>query len=171
MKRLILSMTAIAAFAIASHAAIAADMPARQPLPPQMPVKAVAPIFNWSGFYVGVHGGYGWGKSSLSDPAFAVARVGAPACRPRSRRAKQSRTPRLQSSKGSSVSYQPPSFIRYVFTFSLPRPVDCDCGCKVLSARRLFGAGRATNHGTFDSRAPPHGLIIGTNARLCPSFR
>jgi outer membrane immunogenic protein len=70
MKRLLLSMTAIAALAIASQAAIAADMPARQPLPPQMPVKAVAPIFNWSGFYVGVHGGYGWGKSSFSDPAF-----------------------------------------------------------------------------------------------------
>src|SRR6185436_9827738 len=34
-----------------------------------MPVKAVpapvmaAPVFNWSGFYIGAHGGYAWGRN------------------------------------------------------------------------------------------------------------
>jgi outer membrane immunogenic protein len=65
MKRVLLSMTAIAAIAVASQAAYAADMPVRQSLPQQMPVKAMPPIFNWSGFYVGAHGGYGWGRSQF----------------------------------------------------------------------------------------------------------
>lgn len=68
MKRVLLSMTAIAAIAVASQAAHAADMPTRQPLPEQMPVKAMPPIFNWSGFYTGLHAGYGWGRSRHDDP-------------------------------------------------------------------------------------------------------
>jgi outer membrane immunogenic protein len=73
MKRVLLSMTAIAAIAVASQAAHAADMPVRQPLPEQMPVKAMPPIFNWSGFYTGLHAGYGWGRSSHSAPALGGA--------------------------------------------------------------------------------------------------
>ncbi len=68
MKRVLLSMTAIAVVAVAAQSAIAADIPARKALPPQA-VKALPPIFNWSGFYVGVHGGYGWGNSAFDAAA------------------------------------------------------------------------------------------------------
>ena len=69
MKRVILSMTALAVIAAAAPAAIAADMPVRRPLP-EMAVKAPQPpIFNWSGFYVGAHAGYGWGRSKFDAAA------------------------------------------------------------------------------------------------------
>jgi outer membrane immunogenic protein len=43
---------------------MAADLPAR------MPVKAppvVAPVFTWTGCYIGAHGGYGWGHKKWSN--------------------------------------------------------------------------------------------------------
>ncbi|MBR1120845.1 porin family protein [Bradyrhizobium lablabi] len=47
----------ILALAASVSAACAADMPAAA----RAPVKApISPAFNWSGFYVGVMGGYGW---------------------------------------------------------------------------------------------------------------
>jgi outer membrane immunogenic protein len=65
MKRLLLATTAVLAFGVAS--ASAADLPHRQ-----MPAKAVtyiAPPYNWTGFYVGINGGGGWGgRSSYSAP-------------------------------------------------------------------------------------------------------
>jgi high affinity Mn2+ porin len=52
--------------------AIAADIPVR------MPVKApyIQPLFDWTGFYIGAHAGFGRGSSSavLSDPAIATTR-------------------------------------------------------------------------------------------------
>lgn len=54
MKRFFLATSAlIAATAVAS----AADLPMRAPAPAPAPVY-VAPVFTWSGFYVGVNGGY-----------------------------------------------------------------------------------------------------------------
>jgi opacity protein-like surface antigen len=32
-----------------------------------LPVKAAAAAWSWSGFYIGVHGGYGWGRDPFSD--------------------------------------------------------------------------------------------------------
>jgi outer membrane immunogenic protein len=69
MKRVLFSTTAIVALAIVSQAALAADMPVRKPMPPQGQVMAPPPVFNWSGFYVGAHAGYGWGTSRFSAPA------------------------------------------------------------------------------------------------------
>jgi len=46
------------------QAASAADMPVK------MPVKAapiVAPVYNWTGFYVGINGGIGWGRTNQTD--------------------------------------------------------------------------------------------------------
>jgi opacity protein-like surface antigen len=43
---------------------IAADLPIKAP-----PDAVVAP--SWSGYYFGVHGGWGWGKTHISDPLFS----------------------------------------------------------------------------------------------------
>ena len=46
----------LAATSLAAHAA---DLPARAPYSP--PPVAV-PVYNWTGIYLGVNGGYGWGR-------------------------------------------------------------------------------------------------------------
>jgi outer membrane immunogenic protein len=50
---------------LSTFSAVAADMPA-QPSPP----VAAAPL--WTGFYIGLHGGGGWGRSRLEDPDFEI---------------------------------------------------------------------------------------------------
>ena len=55
MKRSLLST---AALALMSSAGLAADLPIYEP-PPAM-VSPAPMASNWSGFYIGVHGGYGW---------------------------------------------------------------------------------------------------------------
>jgi outer membrane immunogenic protein len=60
MKRFLLASTGMLALAGLIGSAHAAD------LPRQMVTKApayVAPYYNWTGFYVGVNGGGGWGRS------------------------------------------------------------------------------------------------------------
>jgi outer membrane immunogenic protein len=70
MRRISLSLLAATAMGlIVSQGASAADM--------RMPVKAPAPlpppVQDWSGIYVGLEGGYGWGKQNFDnfDPFFA----------------------------------------------------------------------------------------------------
>jgi outer membrane immunogenic protein len=46
---------ALAATTITAHAA---DLPARPAYPP----PAAAPVYNWTGIYLGINGGYGWGS-------------------------------------------------------------------------------------------------------------
>src|SRR3974390_290655 len=47
--------------------ALAAGMAsAAHAAPPPPPV----PMYNWSGFYIGAHGGYGWGRDPLTDTLF-----------------------------------------------------------------------------------------------------
>lgn len=61
MKRLLLS--GIALLALAAQPATAADLPVKAPV-----MRAsVAAVFDWTGFYAGVHGGYGWGRSKQTD--------------------------------------------------------------------------------------------------------
>ena len=56
-----------AAMLLASWGAHAADMPLKAP--------PVVPVYGWSGFYVGVNGGYSWGpwSSTSVSPIFATA--------------------------------------------------------------------------------------------------
>ena len=56
MKRILLAGLGLFAFA-AVQPALSAD----QPLPYKAP-PAYAPMFNWTKCYLGVHGGYGWGR-------------------------------------------------------------------------------------------------------------
>ena len=56
MKRLVTATIGLLAFAAAP--ALAADLPRKAP-----PMPA-APLWSWSGFYIGVNGGYSWGRSS-----------------------------------------------------------------------------------------------------------
>jgi outer membrane immunogenic protein len=56
-------LASIAALAFSSACAFAADMPAKAPL-----YQAAAPVFNWSGFYVGVNGGGLWGRTNQPEP-------------------------------------------------------------------------------------------------------
>lgn len=62
-RRLI--VTNILAAVLSVGAVQAADLPARMPV--KAPVVA-APIFTWTGFYVGAHAGYGWGSNGWGDP-------------------------------------------------------------------------------------------------------
>jgi outer membrane immunogenic protein len=69
MKRIVLA----AALAFGAVPALAADLPAPAP-PPRAPaayVPVAAPVYNWSGIYVGINGGYGFGTSSWDFSSLA----------------------------------------------------------------------------------------------------
>jgi outer membrane immunogenic protein len=63
MKRLFLAACAGLLAAMMATPSSAADLPR----PVYKGPAFVAPVFTWTGFYVGVNGGYGWGKSDW-DP-------------------------------------------------------------------------------------------------------
>jgi len=64
MKRILMA----GAFALAAAGqAIAADLPMPGPVPPPAYIPVV-PIYNWTGFYIGVNGGGAFGNSSWTDP-------------------------------------------------------------------------------------------------------
>jgi outer membrane immunogenic protein len=70
MRRISLNLLAATAMGlIASQAALAADI--LRKAPPPAPVAP--PIQDWSGIYVGLEGGYGWGKQNFNnfDPFFS----------------------------------------------------------------------------------------------------
>jgi outer membrane immunogenic protein len=65
MKRLAVAVAA--ATTLVAAPAVAADL--------RMPVKAPvvhAPVFNWSGCYIGAHGGGGWGEKRAFDPILGL---------------------------------------------------------------------------------------------------
>jgi outer membrane immunogenic protein len=64
------------AFALAiGGQALAADLPPPPPAPraPATYVPVAAPVYNWSGIYIGINGGYGFGTSAWSDPTAGIA--------------------------------------------------------------------------------------------------
>jgi outer membrane immunogenic protein len=65
MKRVLLSAVAFAAL---MGSASAADIPRRVEQVRAAPVAYVTPVYNWSGFYAGINGGFGWGTGSFSGP-------------------------------------------------------------------------------------------------------
>ena len=65
MKQLLLAGVAVLALGVAS--ASAADLPRRQAMPAKAPMY-MAPIYSWTGPYIGINGGGGWGRSNFSSP-------------------------------------------------------------------------------------------------------
>jgi outer membrane immunogenic protein len=55
--------TALAAVMLAS-AAQAADLPRKAPV---LKAPVAEPVFTWTGFYIGAHGGYGWTKNKWNN--------------------------------------------------------------------------------------------------------
>jgi outer membrane immunogenic protein len=64
MKKLFLASAAV--IALAASSASAADLRAK-PVYKAPPPPVVAPVYNWSGFYVGAHVGGAWGHTSVSQ--------------------------------------------------------------------------------------------------------
>jgi outer membrane immunogenic protein len=60
-KKLLL---AVSALALSAATASAADLAAR----PYVKAPPLPAVYDWSGFYIGVNGGYGWGRDSFADP-------------------------------------------------------------------------------------------------------
>jgi outer membrane immunogenic protein len=60
MKRLLLASVGVLAL---GGAAAAADLPPAPPTTPYYKAPPYNPAYNWSGFYVGINGGGGWGRS------------------------------------------------------------------------------------------------------------
>jgi outer membrane immunogenic protein len=61
----LLGIGLLASVGVGAGSAVAADMPVRPAAAPVM----VAPVFvpDWAGFYVGIHGGGGWGRESFES--------------------------------------------------------------------------------------------------------
>jgi len=53
--------------------ALAADLPPAPPVKaPAVYLPPVLPVYNWSGVYVGVNGGWGWGSAKYTVPAIGI---------------------------------------------------------------------------------------------------
>jgi outer membrane immunogenic protein len=68
MKKLILAGAAVLTLASALRPATAADIP----VPVYRPAPTVV-IFSWTGFYIGAHGGGGWGRKETSTAPYTFA--------------------------------------------------------------------------------------------------
>src|SRR5215813_10564712 len=63
MKAFLFTSAVALALAGAVGTASAADLARRPPPPPPPRAPVVAPSYNWTGLYVGINGGYGFGRS------------------------------------------------------------------------------------------------------------
>jgi outer membrane immunogenic protein len=65
MKRFLLASASVLVMAGSNGAATAADL-SRPPPPFVTKAPYFAPYYNWTGFYAGINGGWGWGSSNWS---------------------------------------------------------------------------------------------------------
>jgi outer membrane immunogenic protein len=65
MRKLLLASAGV--LALGAVAASAADLPRHREIPAKAPAY-IAPPYNWTGFYVGINGGGGFGRSDFSAP-------------------------------------------------------------------------------------------------------
>jgi outer membrane immunogenic protein len=72
MKNLLLAGCAAAALLTALDSANAADLSRPVPAPYYKAPAMVPPPFSWTGLYLGMQGGYGWGKESYTDNIFGA---------------------------------------------------------------------------------------------------
>jgi outer membrane immunogenic protein len=72
MKKFLLSVSVGALLALSGGQAMAADIPPPAPAPMYKAPAYVPPAWSWTGFYIGLNGGYGWnqttGNSSCINP-------------------------------------------------------------------------------------------------------
>src|ERR1700730_7415363 len=64
MRKLLLSSSVFVALGVAGSA-MAADLPVYTKAPPPY-----VPEASWTGFYIGLHGGYGWGRAPFPETFF-----------------------------------------------------------------------------------------------------
>lgn len=69
--------TSVSALALLAGAAAAADLPPPVTMAPPPMIEPTPIAFNWSGFYLGGHGGYGFGSGGLNDGFVIGGQVGA----------------------------------------------------------------------------------------------
>ena len=62
MKKLLLSFAIATTIVTTWVSAHAADLPIAPVYQPAAAPVVVKQVYNWTGFYVGVNGGYGWGS-------------------------------------------------------------------------------------------------------------
>lgn len=71
MKKYVAGCVAFAAL-VTAQAAAAADLSVAPLYKAPPPVQYTQPVYNWSGFYLGVNGGGGWGHSWWSAPSTGI---------------------------------------------------------------------------------------------------
>jgi outer membrane immunogenic protein len=74
MKQFLLASVGIAALGIAS--ASAADLPVHRSMPTKAPVYSAPAMYDWSGPYIGINGGYGFGGTNDGDGGLVGATLG-----------------------------------------------------------------------------------------------